>query len=303
MRIGLVIELNGTPEDGERPVSPWEEVRALARAAEEVGFDLVVFEDDLLLEYGGEPRASWESVAIAGAIAASTDRIEFGHSVINMPYRPPAMLARIALTLDEISGGRYSFGVGAGNTPDSDYEAHGVPKDFRFSRFEEAIQIIHALLKEGTADFEGRFLTVANSRTILDRVRPNGPELVIAAGGPKMLRLAAQFGDAWNWWTAEDPSKLAEVIEELDAACDEVGRSRDSIRRTIDMYSFDPLGLWSGEPGGGPAFGSTLEEMVAHIEAVGALGVDEVRCHLYTPAGGDRVATARAMEGVIRAIA
>lgn len=302
MRIGLVMELNGTPSGGERPVSRWPELLRQVQAAEEVGFDIVVFEDDLLLEYGGEPRASWESVAIAGAVAVSTRRIEFGHSVINMPYRPPAMLVRTALTLDEISGGRYSFGIGAGNTPDSDYEAHGVPKDLRFSRFDEAIQIIHPLLKEGRVDFSGTHHSVANSRTILDRVRPSGPELVIAAGGPKMMRLAARYADAWNWWSTSPTGDLPSKVSAMDAACVEEGRDPASLRRTVDLYTFDPLGAWAGDPEGAPAFGSTLEQMTGHIEAVAALGFDEVRCHLHAPPGVDRADPVRAMADVVAVV-
>jgi len=102
---------------------------------------MFVFEDALL--YLGEKGADgvWESVSIAAALAAVTDRIHLGQSVINSPYRSPAMTAKIGDTIDEISGGRYVLGIGAGNTPDSDYEAFGFPTDKRFSRFAQSSPI------------------------------------------------------------------------------------------------------------------------------------------------------------------
>jgi alkanesulfonate monooxygenase SsuD/methylene tetrahydromethanopterin reductase-like flavin-dependent oxidoreductase (luciferase family) len=299
MRIGLVVELNGTDSGGERPVERWEGILDQVRSAERIGFDSIVFEDALLLEYGGEPRGLWESVAIAGAIAASTTRIEFGHSVINMPYRSPAMLAKIAITLDEISGGRYIFGIGAGNTPESDYRAFGFPTDFRFSRFAEAIQIIHGLLRAGEVDFSGDFYDASKARTIIRGPRVSGPPILIAGGGAKMLRLVARYADAWNWWTATTVAAVEPTIAALVRACEEEDRDPGSIWRTVDMYSFDPLASWAGATDERPAFGSQPDEMAANILEMGSLGVDEVRCHLHAPGGVDRGDVVAAMADVV----
>jgi alkanesulfonate monooxygenase SsuD/methylene tetrahydromethanopterin reductase-like flavin-dependent oxidoreductase (luciferase family) len=301
MRIGLVVELNGTPAGGEQPVAGWEQIRSQVVLAEAIGFDSVVFEDGLLYEYGGAPRGLWESVAIAGAIAASTTRIEFGQSVINAPYRSPAMLAKIAITLDEISGGRYIFGIGAGNTPDSDYAAFGFPRDKRFSRFAEAIEVIHALLKTGQVDVEGEFISAVNARTVIAGPRPGGPPIVIAAGGPRMLRLVAKYADTWNWWTTSAPAidSLGPTLTELQRACEEVGRDPLTLGKTVDLYSFDPLGAFHGPPGEAPAFGTEPAEMVDHILTLGAVGVDEVRCHLHAPAGAGRIDAIAAMTDTV----
>lgn len=109
----------------------------------------------------------WESVSIAAGLAAATSRIVVAHSVVNAPHRSPAMTASIATTLDEISGGRHGLGIGAGNTLDSDYEAFGFPTDRRYSRFAEAIRIIHGLLKTGRIDFEGEFCSAKDSELVL----------------------------------------------------------------------------------------------------------------------------------------
>lgn len=173
MRIGLVTQLHGRP-DGDTPAPSWESISRRATTAEAVGFDMFVFEDALL--YRGEETTDgvWESVSIAAALAATTSTINLGQSVINSPYRSPAMTAKIADTIDEISGGRFVLGIGAGNTEDSDYEAFGFPTDRRYSRFAEAIQIIHGLLRNGEIDFEGEFYTARLSwccGVLVQRVR------------------------------------------------------------------------------------------------------------------------------------
>lgn len=154
MRIGLINQLHGRPA-GDLPAPSWASIRQRANVAETVGFDVFVFEDALLYRQENTTHGLWESVSIAAALAATTDRIDLGQSVLNSPYRSPAMTAKIAETIDEISGGRYVLGIGAGNTPDSDYEAFGFPIDKRYSRFAEAIYIIHALLKKGAGRLRG----------------------------------------------------------------------------------------------------------------------------------------------------
>ncbi len=132
MQIGLINQLNGRPE-GDRPSPSWMSISERARMAEAVGFDMFVFEDALLYRGNDHTNGLWESVSIAAALAATTETMRLGQSVINSPYRSPAMVANIATTLDEISGGRYVLGIGAGNTEDSDYEAFGFPTDRRYS--------------------------------------------------------------------------------------------------------------------------------------------------------------------------
>lgn len=274
MRIGLIIGLNGRPGVD---APSWGGIREQVVTAEEVGFDLVVFEDGLLYEWGEEPHGLWESVSIAGAIAASTSRIEFGHSVINSPYRAPAMMAKIAATLDEISEGRYVFGLGAGNT--NDYEAFGFPPDRRYSRFAEAVEIIHTMLKEGESTFSGEFYRTENARILLRGPRPSGPPIVIAAGGPKMLQLAARFGDGWNWWTGDPEGghvALEELVQQLDSACLEAGRDPATLHRTLDVYSIEADDI-------DPA--ATAEMLIGY----GELGFTEVRCNLKPLATPDAI--------------
>lgn len=289
MRIGLINQLNGRP--GSTPPPPsWMSIHERATTAEQLGFDMFVFEDALL--YRGEEATNglWESVAIAGALAATTETIRLGQSVLNSPYRSPAHLAKIAETLDEISGGRYVLGIGAGNSPESDYRAFGFPVDHRYSRFEEAIQIVHALLKDGQVDFEGRFYSAKDAEMVLRGPRTQGPPINIAAGGPKMLRLAARYGDAWNWWTGAETldqatERLRTLTEDLDRACEAEDRDPETLERTLDLYSVVP-GDFQGtaEDAGLPLdklVSGSYAEIVERLLALESLGFSEIRCDVW----------------------
>jgi len=303
MRVGLINQLHGRP-DAETPAPTWESISERATAAETAGFDSFVFEDALL--YRGEKTTNgvWESVSIAAALAATTTSIALGQSVINSPYRSPAMMAAIATTLDEISGGRYILGIGAGNTPDSDYAAFGFPTDHRYSRFAEAIQIIHALLKTGRADFNGDYYTVKEAELVLRGPRPEGPPINIAAGSPKMLKLVAKYGDAWNWWgwdesLEETSTRFKPLIDQLDRACQDEGRDPKTVMRTFDLYTVVPEGF---EDADGlemkqPVTGSS-GRIADYLLGIGGLGFDEVRCDLW-PKTSEAI---EAMRPVVKAV-
>lgn len=283
MRIGLINQLHGRP-DGKHPAPTWESISERARIAEAVGFDIFVFEDALLYRGKENTDGVWESVSIAAALAATTNTIKIAQSVVNAPYRSPAMTASIATTLDEISGGRYVLGIGAGNTADSDYEAFGFPTDRRFSRFAEAIGIIHGLLKTGASDFDGDFYTVEHSELVLRGPRPTGPAINIAAGGPRMLGLVARYADQWNWWSWDETidqvkGRFGPMLETLDRACEDQGRDPSSLIRTMDLYSVVPQGVAAEHEMTNPVSGSS-EDIAEYIHALGELGIEEVRCDL-----------------------
>jgi alkanesulfonate monooxygenase SsuD/methylene tetrahydromethanopterin reductase-like flavin-dependent oxidoreductase (luciferase family) len=219
---------------------------------------------------------------MAGALAAATQHIEIGHSVLNGPYRSPALVAKIAETLDEITGGRYVLGLGRGNVPDHDYAAFGFSGADRTARFEEAIQIIHGLLRDGRVDFAGEHWFARESELVMRGPRPNGPPIVIAAKGPKMLRLAARFADGWNWWTsALDVEPLRQVVDDLERACASVGRDPATLARSLDVYSVDPLGR--GE--GAASITGSAQQIGEQLLAFAELGVTEIRVDVSHPPG------------------
>ena len=268
MHLGLAIPLLALP-GGRWPVPRWDDIRARALAAERTGFDLVVVEDALSWPLEDAVGGAWESVSLLGGLAEATATIGIGHSVINAPYRAPGLMAKIAETLDEISGGRYVLGIGAGNTPDADYAAFGIPADPRVSRYEETLEVVHRLLKDGHATVAGRFHRVQDAHLVLRGPREQGPPIVAAAGGPRMKRIAARWADEWNWWTPPgDLSAVPDHLEELERACEEVGRDPGSMRRSLDVY----LPVVEGDPS---------DDAVAEtLLGLGELGIDEVRCYL-----------------------
>ncbi len=291
MRIGLNTHLFGR-SDGESPAPSWESIRERASVAEAAGFDSFVFEDSL--SYHWDDAATdgvWESVSIAAGVAATTCRIELGQSVFNSPFRSPALTAKIADTIDEISGGRFVLGIGAGNATVVDYEAFGFPADHRYSRFAEAIQIIHELLRNGAVDFEGEFYSAKQCELVLRGPRPGGPPINIAARGPKMLRLVAKYADAWNWWGWEETvehisSRMRPMIELLERACEDEDRDPSTVGRTFDLFSvvpegFDPEGMTVYHQDMKHPVAGSSEEIADYILSLGEIGFAEVRCDVW----------------------
>lgn len=277
MRYGIAIDLHATSAAADEVA--WRRVLEQARAAEQLGFDLLVVPDHLEYRAGGQGDyaiddaavGARESVAILAGLAASTTRIAIGHSVVNAPYRTPAMLAHIAATLADISDGRYSLGIGVGNS--HDYDQIGVDADARVARFEEAVEIVSGLLRGGTVDLLGRFWRAARAQLTLAPDDEHRPPVVVAAGGPRTMGVAARFGDAWNGWCPTDPtsSAAADLLDLLDRRCDEADRDPSSIARTFDL-GVDPLNLHGAR--------SRSIEMLGRLKALGA---DEVRCYAASP--------------------
>lgn len=302
MRISIAIDSHGKTISPQRPAPTWENIRDQAFAAEAVGFNAVFVPDHLLYHSEEGNTGCWESVSLAAGLAAVTSTIQIGHSMFNAPYRSPALVAKIAETLDEISGGRYILGIGAGNVPASDYAAFGIQADKRYSRFAEAIEIIHELLKSGRVDFAGEYWSARNADLVLRGPRPQGPPIVIAAWGPKMMQLTARFADVWNGWVPVEQGPSVEsfrpMVAELERACQEVGRDPATLRRSLDIQ-VDQLGLY--DEGEKPIAGSS-EEIAEAILAFQEIGVDEVRCYPYWPmpeTPGDRQKMIESMAKIV----
>jgi alkanesulfonate monooxygenase SsuD/methylene tetrahydromethanopterin reductase-like flavin-dependent oxidoreductase (luciferase family) len=204
----------------------------MARAAEAVGFDSLWVGDHLLYDVpGGETRGPWEAWTSLAALAAATDRIELGPLVASTSFHAPAMLAKMAATVDAISGGRLILGLGAGWN-EREYRAFGFPYDNRVSRFEEAFTIIRTLLREHRIDFDGSYYQVADCRLDPPPSRPGGPPLMLGSIGPRMLRIGLPHVDAWNvWWSdyGNTPEGFAVVRERVAAAIVEAGRAPGEI--------------------------------------------------------------------------
>jgi alkanesulfonate monooxygenase SsuD/methylene tetrahydromethanopterin reductase-like flavin-dependent oxidoreductase (luciferase family) len=254
----------------------WPEYVALARRAESLGYDSIWVGDHLLYRRAGdpEPRGPWECWTMLAALAAATSRVQLGPLVASTSFHAPAMLAKMAATVDEISGGRLILGLGAGWN-ETEYTAFGFPFDHRISRFEEAFTIIRTLLREGAIDFEGRYYTARDCEIRPRGPRPGGPPILLGSSGERMLAIGAPHIDSWNAWyadTGNGPAGVAPLRAKVDAAARAAGRDPASIERTVAV-----LVRLSG--GRGRVQGEFRTEVIPPLEGSAETMADELRAY------------------------
>ncbi|HMO58171.1 MAG TPA: LLM class flavin-dependent oxidoreductase [Roseiflexaceae bacterium] len=233
MKIGVVVPIADDPQAG--PVPSYEQIRSYAQQAEAAGFDSIWLFDHLIMRPEDQAeRGIWECWTLLTALAEATWRVELGTLVLCMPFRNPALLAKMAETLDAVSGGRLILGVGAGwHQPE--FDAFGFPFDHRVDRFEEALQVLVPLLRQGRVSYHGQHHHAEQAVIRPRGPRPNGPPLLIAAFGPRMLRLTARFADAWNTAWIGLPEALAAQRSALLQACEAEGRDPAQISITVGV--------------------------------------------------------------------
>lgn len=263
----------------ERPVS-WPEVRDMARAIEEVGFDSIWVGDHLLYRDADGSRGPWEAWSQLAALGEITERVMIGPLVAATSFHSPAMIAKKAATVDAISGGRLILGLGAGWNV-TEYEAFGFAYDNRVSRFEEAFTIIRTLIREGSIDFEGDYYQIRGME-LLPGARPD-MELMVGSNGPRMLDITIPHVDTWNtWhtWFGNTPAGLGPLMKKVDEAAVRSGRSPGEIKRTaavfIEMEGAIGRLAGSDRPESTPLTG-TVEEIAAELGAYGEAGIDHIQ--------------------------
>ena len=233
LKIGLFVPHFEQPWSGRGP--RWAEIAAMARRAEEVGFDSLWLPDHLLFRFPHvHQQGAWDVWSLLAALAATTKTLEIGPLVACSSFRNPALIAKMADTIDEISGGRLILGLGAG-WHEPEYAAFGFPYDHRVSRFEEALQIIVPLLRTGHVDFEGTYSSARDCELRPRGPRPEGPPILIGGSGERMLRLAARYADAWNADRQNDVAAVQALNARVDDACRDVGRDPASLGRVIGI--------------------------------------------------------------------
>jgi probable F420-dependent oxidoreductase len=254
----------------------WPEYVAMARVAEDVGFDSVWVGDHVLYRYAdGSTRGPWEAWTLLAGLAAATRRVAVGPLVACTAFHQPAMLAKQAATVDEISGGRLIVGLGAGWN-ETEFRAVGAPFDHRIARFEEAFTIIRTLLRDGAIDFDGTFYQARDCELLPRPARAGGPPLLIGSIGERMLRIAAPHVDAWNAWYADTrnrPDGVAALRERVDAACRDVGRDPAEIERTVAVQVRLPGG--TGRIMGDRSAAQAVEPLAGPAEKI----ADELRAY------------------------
>ncbi len=262
----------------------WPEYLAMAQAAEDVGFDTLWLGDHLLYRYAdGSTRGPWEVWTMLSALAASTSRIRLGPLVAATAFHAPAMLAKLASTVDEISGSRLILGLGAGWNA-TEFAAFGFPFDHRISRFEEAFTIVRTLLREGEIDFDGRFFQALDCELLPKPDRPGGPQLMIGSIGPRMLEITLPHVDAWNVWyadTGNSPAGLEPHLRAVDEACRKVGRDPAEVERTAAVLVRLPGGtgrvMGDTTQAAIPPVQGSAQEIARRLHEYAELGVAEVQ--------------------------
>ncbi len=263
----------------------WPEILDMVRAIEDLGYDSIWVGEHLLYRWPDRPaRGPWEAWSSLAAIAGSTTHVAFGPLVACLGFHNPAVLAKQADTIDEISGGRFVFGVGAGWN-ETEFRAFGVPFDHRIDRFEEAFTIIRGLLQDRAIDFEGTYFSARDCELLPSGPRPHGPPLMVGSNGPRMLRITTPHVASWNSWysdTGNTPAGAARLRDVVDAACADVGRPPGEIARTVAVHVRFPGGIGrtmgdtSEKQAVAPLEGS-VEEMAEELRAYAREGISHVQ--------------------------
>ncbi|MEZ4569770.1 MAG: LLM class flavin-dependent oxidoreductase [Thermomicrobiales bacterium] len=269
MKVGVVLPHWSHGMGGETPRPA--DVLNLARTAEDAGLDSVWLIDHFYSEnyidmayHGiempddlrGVKSGAWECWSLLPALATATQRVEIGTLVTNTGYRNPALLAKMADTVDDLSDGRLIVGLGAGDFP-SEHEAYGYPFEGRVGRFEEALQIIRPMLRGECVTFDGEHYRSLEAALLPWSVRETGPPILIGLlhGGPRMKRLVVEHADQWNCWLAfwnSHPEAYCEPHEAMLRACDRFDRDPDTLERNVTIAAGRPEGEWGAAFGEGP---------------------------------------------------
>jgi F420-dependent oxidoreductase-like protein len=258
---------------------PFADVIEVAQHAERTGWDGVYFADHFMAnEGGGAPPSSptLECGTTVAALCALVPRVRIGSLVYGNTYRHPAVLAKMAATADQVSGGRFTLGVGAGWQV-NEHEQYGIalpPVRERLDRFEEALQVLRGLLRQPTTTFSGSHYRLTDALCEPKPVQQPLPILVGGSGEQRMLGIVARYADIWNTWGR--PDLIAHKSAVLDDFCARVGRDPSTIARSaqalvlINRDAPDPAA--QGFP---PMIGGSPAQLADTIAAYAAAGVDE----------------------------
>ena len=305
MKLGLMLQIGSGALAGDR-TPRWPELREMAQVAEGIGFDVLFVPDHLLFRESppdnalqvempsGRTSGVWEAWTLPAALAEATQRIELGPFVACNSFRNPALLAKMAVTLDEVSAGRLVLGIGAG-WHEPEYHAFGFPYDRRVGRLEEALQIISALLRNGHVDFQRNFYTARDCEFTPRGPRPEGPPILIGAQKPRMMRLAATYADIYDADFHLDPGTVAQRFEALDAACGAAGRERGTLERgAATTMALDAKGALADANGIArfvqegmtrEARAGSVDELIEFAREFEAIGTDLLTISLIDPPG------------------
>ena len=254
----------------------WPELRALAIAAEETGFDSVWVGDHLLYRGDGRPeRGPWDCWSVLAAVAAVTTQVELGPLVACTAFRAPALLARAAAAVDEVSGGRLRVALGSGWN-ETEFRAFGLPFDRRVARFTEAFEQIRRLLAGERVTFDGQFGDVEEA--VLLPAPARTPPLMVGGAGTRLLAATLPHVDWWNTWFelfGNRADGFAAINRVIDEACERAGRDPGEVQRSACLLVSVDGG--AGERAARPAVPPVASaQLRSELEGLAQAGADEV---------------------------
>lgn len=281
MKIGALLPLSDL--DGPEG-SRWPTIRQVALVAEDGGLDSLWAYDHLLFRLAGEPESGpHDPLAMLAAVAAVTRRVELGTIVLGTGFRPPAVTAKMAVAVDEVSDGRLILGLGAG-WHEPEYAAFGYPFDHRVGRFEEVLAVIVPLLRGERVTFHGQWHRAEDAVLLPAPPRParlpGRMPILVAAKGERMLRLAAKHADAWNAaWFGLPTERFHQRRAELAAACEAEGRDPATLEVTVGLV-IDAEAPAEGRPIPADALAPDVDVVARALDAWRDLGVGHVQVDL-----------------------
>jgi probable F420-dependent oxidoreductase len=255
----------------------WPEYVAIARAAEDAGFDSIWMGDHLLYRDVGRPeRGPWDAWTILAGLAAVTERVRLGPLVACLCFHPPGVLARMAATVDEIGRGRLVLGVGAGWNED-EFRAFGLPFDHRVDRFEEAFAIVRGLLSGERVTLHGTYVRAEDA--VLFPAPMRRPKLMVGSSGARVLAITLPHVDAWNTWYDLYGNSIDGFEREngkVTAAAERSGRDPSEIERSACvLVVIEPGASERRIPEGLTPVEGRPRAVAAHLRELATAGADE----------------------------
>jgi len=221
-----------------------------------------------------EPRGPWEAWTLLGALAAATERVRLGPLVACAGFHPPGLIAKMAATIDEVSGGRFTLGLGAGWNRE-EYDAFGIPYDRRVARFEESFAIVRRLLDGERVTFDGRYFATDDAVLMPEPARP--VPLMAGSIGPRMLGIMLPHVQVWNtWytWYGNTAAGFRELNATIDGAAESAGREpRDIARSACVLVELDADAV--RRPHDGDTVPVSLEGVGSLLDELADAGADE----------------------------
>ena len=295
LRLGLILPTWTTTD------LRWSDLVEVASSATDVGFDALYVTDHLLLpsnnaelkrragvDFPDDPAVELEGYlecfTVLSALAVEIPRLTIGSFVACTGYRNVGLLAKIAVTIDDISGGRLVLGLGAGDSQ-GEHNTFGFPYDQPVARLEEALQVMKGLFRtESLLDFDGAHHRLRGARLVPTGPRPGGPPILIGTlnPGPRMRRLVAQYADIWNGWlgyTDASAESAATQLRIIDEGCREHGRDPLTLVATTAVRGAMPGSGYTPRPDERPLAG-TPRQMAETLRGHARLGISEVQVAL-----------------------